>query len=155
MSMLKRLAERGIRIPEAAPTKAARILMTKRVGNLLFVSGQLPTVNGELVHKGRVGAEVTLEQAQASARYSALNVLGQAQAALPGGLDDIVSVVNVKGYVVVAEGFIQVAQAINGASDLMREVFGDEAGAHTRTALGVSAMPHGAILEVEAIFEVR
>ena len=78
----------------------------------------------------------------------------QARAILPGGLDDVVSVVNLRGFVSAAPGFSRIAEVVNGASDLMMEVFGDS-GAHTRTAVGVVSMPHGVVVEIEALFEVR
>jgi len=149
-----RLAALGIVLPSPPAPRAARIRMSRKIGNLLFVSGQLPSWNGELRHVGRVGDGISLEDAQQAARLSALNVLAQANAALPGGLDDVISVVNLRGFVVCTPDFVRVAEVINGASDLMVEVFGDD-GAHTRTAVGVSSMPHGVVVEIEAMFEVR
>ena len=149
-----RLRRLGIELPEPARPRAARILMARRVGNQLWVSGQLPSWNGELRYVGRVGSRWTLSEAQDAARLSALNVLAQARALLPNGLDDIVSVINLRGFVTVEPDFTQVADAVNGASDLMMTVFG-EAGAHTRTAVGVASMPYGVAVEIEALFEVR
>jgi len=113
----------------------------------------LPSWDGELHHLGRVGDTLSLAQAQQAARASALNVLAQARAALPHGLDDVVSVVNLRGFVASTPDFVRIAEVVNGASDLMVEVFG-EAGAHTRTAVGVASMPHGVVVEIEALFEV-
>jgi len=148
-----RLSALGIVLPPAPAARAARIRMARKLGNLLFVSGQLPSVNGELRHVGRVGDTLDLAQAQQAARASALNVLAQARAALPNGLDDIVSVVNLRGFVAATPDFVRIAEVVNGASDLMVEIFG-EAGAHTRTAVGVNSMPHGVVVEIEAMFEV-
>lgn len=150
----RRLVDLGIELPSPPPPRAARILMAKAAGGFLFVSGQLPSWNGELRHVGKVGAELDLQAAQAAARLSALNVLAHARAALAGDLDRIEQVVYLRGYVNVAPGFTEVSQAVNGASDLMVEVFG-EAGAHARTAVGVAMMPYGAALEIEAQFLLR
>lgn len=148
-----RLSALGIVLPPPPAPRAARIRMARKLGNLLFVSGQLPSWGTELRHVGRVGETLDLAAAQLAARASALNVLAQARAALPNGLDDIVSVVNLRGFVATTPDFVRVAEVINGASDLMVEVFGD-AGAHTRTAVGVASMPHGVVVEIEAMFEV-
>jgi enamine deaminase RidA (YjgF/YER057c/UK114 family) len=148
-----RLLELGIELQTPAATRAARIQMAKIAGGFLFVSGQLPSWNGELRYVGKVGHEFDLTQAQAAARLSALNVLAQARAALGGDLDRIVEVVCLRGYVNVAPDFIEISQAVNGASDLMAEIFGT-AGAHTRTAIGVAMMPYNAAIEVEGQFLV-
>jgi enamine deaminase RidA (YjgF/YER057c/UK114 family) len=149
-----RLTALGIELPQAAASRGAHIRMAKLAGPHLFVSGQLPSWNGELRYVGKVGSEFDLAAAQAAARLSALNVLAQARAALGGDLDRIAEVVYLRGYVNVAPGFTQISQAVNGASDLMVEVFG-EAGAHARTAVGVEMMPYGAAIEVEAQFLLR
>lgn len=149
-----RLAALGIELPVPPAPRTARILMAKSAGGFLFVSGQLPSWNGELRYAGKVGREFDLAAAQAAARLSALNVLAQACIALDGDLDRIAEVVCLRGYVNVAPEFTQIAQAVNGASDLMLDVFG-EAGAHTRTAVGVAMMPYNAAIEVEAQFLLR
>ena len=146
-----RLAELGIELPKAAAARAARIQMAKIAGGFLFVSGQLPSWNGELRYVGKVGLEFDLAQAKAAARLSALNVLAQARLVLDGDLDRIAEVVCLRGYVNVAPEFIEISQAVNGASDLMAEIFG-AAGAHTRTAIGVAMMPYNAAIEVEGQF---
>ncbi len=148
-----RLKELGIELPNAAPVRAARIQMAKIAGGFLFVSGQLPSWNGELRYVGKVGRDFDLAEAQMAARLSALNVLAQARAALGGDLDRIVEVVGLRGYVNVAPDFIDISQSVNGASDLMTEIFG-AAGAHTRTAIGVAMMPYNAAIEVEGQFLV-
>jgi enamine deaminase RidA (YjgF/YER057c/UK114 family) len=146
-----RLAELGIELPKAAAARAARFQMAKIAGGFLFVSGQLPSWNGELRYVGKVGLEFDLAQAKAAARLSALNVLAQARLVLDGDLDRIAEVVCLRGYVNVAPEFIEISQAVNGASDLMAEIFG-AAGAHTRTAIGVAMMPYNAAIEVEGQF---
>lgn len=148
-----RLAELGIVLPSAPAPRAARIKMAKIAGGFLFVSGQLPSWDGEIRYVGKVGREFDLAAAQAAARLSALNVLAHAHAALDGDLDRIAEVVCLRGYVNVAEGFFDISQSVNGASDLMTEIFGD-AGTHTRTAVGVAMMPYNAAIEVEAQFQL-
>lgn len=149
-----RLAELGIDLPTPPPPRAAKILMAKIAGGFLFVSGQLPSWNGELRYVGKVGQEFDLAQAQDAARLSALNVLAQAKVALGGDLDRIAEVVYLRGYVNVAPDFFEISQTVNGASDLMAEIFG-AAGAHARTAIGVAMMPYNVAIEVEAQFLLR
>lgn len=149
-----RLTELGIELPAPPPPRAARILMAKQAGGFLFVSGQLPSWNGELRYIGKVGREFNLAEAQDAARLSALNVLAQAKAALDGDLDRISEVVFLRGYVNVTESFFDISQSVNGASDLMAQLFGD-GGAHARTAIGVAMMPYNAAIEVEAQFLLR
>jgi enamine deaminase RidA (YjgF/YER057c/UK114 family) len=146
-----RLRELGIELPSPPPPRAARIVMAKISGDFLFVSGQLPSWDGEIKYVGKVGREFSLADAQAAARLSAINVLAHARAALNGNLDRIAEVVCLRGYVNVAPDFTEISQSVNGASDLMSEVFG-AAGAHTRTAVGVAMMPYNAAIEVEAQF---
>ena len=125
-------------------------------GSLLFVSGQITTWNGQLRYLGQVGQvgrEVSVEDARAGARLCALNVLAQAKAFL-GDLDRIERVVQVQGFVNAAAGFTQHPAVINGASDLLVEIFG-EAGRHARFAVGVASLPMGAAVEVAAVLAVR
>lgn len=150
-----RLTELDIELPSPPRPRAAHIQMAKIAGGFLFVSGQLPSWNGELRYVGKAGSEFTLPEVQTAGRLSALNVLAHARTLLHGSLDRIAEVVNLKGYVNVAPGFHDISQAVNGASDLMVEIFGDAAGAHTRTALGVAMMPYNAVIEVEAQFLLR
>ena len=148
-----RLADLGIELPIPQKTRVAKILPTMIVDRLLYVSGMVPQWNGELRFVGKVGREFTLEEGQAAARLSTLNVLAQAREALDGDLDRIARVVNLKGYVNAVPDFTAISAVVNGASELMIELFGD-AGQHTRTALGVAVMPFDVATEVEAIFEL-
>ena len=150
-SPLDRLAALGIELPPA-PTPAGSYQPTQRAGSLLFTAGQLPLVNGKLEETGKLGAEFGVEQGQAYARRCAINVLGAVHAAV--GLDNVLRVVKVVGFVASASGFTSQPAVINGASDLFGEVFG-EAGKHARSAVGVAELPFGAPVEVEAILEVR
>ena len=146
MSALARLAELGIELPEVAPPVAAYIPAV-RTGNLVYTSGQ---VARDLT--GKVGAEVSEADAKDAARGCALNALAAVDALV--GLDAVVRVVKVVGFVASAPGFTGQPEVINGASELLGEVFG-EAGAHARSAVGVAELPLGVAVEVEMIVEVR
>ena len=151
MSVSERLAELGITLPQlAAP--AGSYLPFARTGNLVFTAGQLPFVDGRLPATGKVGAEVTPEDAKEYARLAGLNVLAAIDAAV--GLDAVERVVKIVGFVASAEGFTGQPGVINGVSDLMAQVFG-EAGRHARSAVGVAELPLGSPVEVEAIVQVR
>ncbi|MEU7871219.1 RidA family protein [Dactylosporangium sp. NPDC049140] len=145
-----RLAELGITVPPVVPPVAAYVPAV-RTGNHVYVSGQLPMVGGALPATGLVGAEVTPEQAKDLARNCGINVLAAVEALV--GLDSVVRVVKIVGFVASAPGFTGQPGVVNGASELFGEVFGD-AGKHTRSAVGVSALPLNAPVEVEAIVEV-
>ena len=149
-----RLKELNIELPAAAIPKAAKIETVLIYRETLRVSGQLPMLDGDIKYVGHVGREQDIEGGQAAARLSALNVLAQAKHALDGDLDRIERVLNLRGFVSTIEGFAQVAQVVNGASELMHDVFGD-AGKHTRTAVGVNSMPHNVTVEIEALFALK
>jgi enamine deaminase RidA (YjgF/YER057c/UK114 family) len=147
----KKLEELGIALPTpAAPI--ANYVGFVRTGRLLFVSGQLCFAGGELVAKGKLGPQVTIEQGQAAARACAINLLAQIKAAL-GDLEKVARVVRLGGFINSAPDFLDGAQVMNGASDLMVAAFGDK-GRHARTTVGVAALPADAAVEVEGIFEV-
>ena len=147
----QRLGELGIELPTVAPPAGAYVPAV-RSGTLVYTSGQLPMVAGSLVTKGKVGAGVKPEQAKELARRCALNALAAVDALV--GIDSVVRVVKVVGYVASAEGFTGQPAVLNGASELLGEVFGD-AGQHARSAVGVAELPMGAPVEVELIVEVR
>jgi len=147
---LARLAELGLTLPHVA-TPAGSYLPTARVGDLVFTAGQLPFVDGRLPATGKVGAEVSPEDAKEYARQAGLNVLAAVHAAV--GLDSVQRVVKLVGSVASADGFTGQPGVINGASDLMAEVFG-EAGRHARSAVAVAELPLGSPVEVEAIVQV-
>jgi enamine deaminase RidA (YjgF/YER057c/UK114 family) len=146
------LADRGIVLPTPAAPIANYVGAT-RTGSLLFISGQLCfDLDGRLAATGKLGAGVTLEAARAAARWSAVNVLAQARAAL-GSLDQVGRIVRLGGFIAATPAFTELAPIMNGASDLMVEVFGDK-GRHVRTTVGVASLPLDASVEVEAIIEV-
>ena len=154
MSAAARLAALGITLPKpAAPV--ANYVAAVRTGNLLIVSGQLPYgADGKLApaQTGKLGPDSKVEPAREAARLAAINVLAQAQAAL-GDLDRVARVVRLGGFFAVAGRCDFLPQAMNGASDLVAEVFGDK-GRHARTTVGVAHLPLDATAEVEAIFEI-
>lgn len=150
MSALERLGQLGITLPAVAVPLAAYV-PAARTGNLVYTSGQLPLEGGEPTHFGKVGAEVTPEDAKAAARTCALNALAAVDALV--GLDSVVRVVKVVGFVASAPGFTGQPGVVNGASEFLGEVFGD-AGAHARSAVGVASLPLDVPVEVELIVEV-
>jgi len=147
-----RLAELGIKIPEAA-TPVANYVTTQLSGNMLFVSGQLPLIDGKPVSTGKLGTEVSLEEGKRAARACAINLLAQAQHAL-GNLAKIQKVVKITAFVAADPTFYDIPQVANGASDLLVEILGD-AGKHTRSAVGIAVLPMNVPIEIEAIFEVK
>ena len=148
----ERLRELGYELP-AVPEPAASYVPATRAGNLIFTAGQIPLEAGELHITGKVGEEVSPEEAQEAARICAFNALAAA-AAEAGGLDNIGRVVKVTGFVASARDFNGQPGVINGASDLLGEVFGDD-GLHARSAVGVAELPLGAPVEVEIIVEMK
>lgn len=147
----QRLIDHDIELPEAA-TPVANYVPAVQSGSMLYISGQVPLWNGQRRHIGKLGADTAIEDGQAAARLCALNVVAQAKAAL-GDLDRVVRVVKLVGFVNSAPDFTDQPAVINGASDLMVEVFGDK-GRHARSAVGVAALPLGVSVEVEAILEI-
>jgi enamine deaminase RidA (YjgF/YER057c/UK114 family) len=152
VSASTRLAELGLTLPTVAAPVAAYV-PTVRTGNLVWTSGQLPFVDGALPITGKVGAEVEAARAQELARTCALNALA-AIAAEIGDLDRVRRVVKVVGFVASAPGFFGQPGVINGASELLGQVFGD-AGRHARSAVGVAVLPLDAPVEVEVVVEVE
>lgn len=146
-----RLAALGITIPEAA-TPVANYVTTQLTGNMLFVSGQLPLVDGKPVITGKLGAEVSLEDGKRAAKACAINLLAQARNAL-GDLSKIRKVVKITAFVAADSSFYDIPQVANGASDLFVDILGD-AGKHSRSAIGISVLPMNVPVEIEAIFEV-
>jgi enamine deaminase RidA (YjgF/YER057c/UK114 family) len=153
MSINDRLRQNNITLPEP-PKPVANYIPASKVGNLLFVSGQLCLDHGTLHerHIGKVGGKVSVEQGSEAAKLCAINLLAQAKAAL-GDLDKIKSCVRLGGFINAAEGFTALPPVMNGASDLMVAILG-EAGKHTRTTVGVAELPMGAAVEIDAVFEI-
>jgi enamine deaminase RidA (YjgF/YER057c/UK114 family) len=150
MSASARLEQLGIELPEVAKPLASYVPAV-RSGSLVYTSGQLPMQAGKLAGTGKVGAGVTPEEGKALARICALNALAAVDSLV--GLDAVTRVVKVTGFVASATGFNGQPGVVNGASDLLAEVFGDR-GAHARSAVGVAELPLDAPVEVELIVEV-
>ena len=148
----ERLAALGLTLPPVAAPVAAYVPAV-RTGAYVYTSGQLPTVGGKLPAVGKVGDEVSAQDAAGMARTCALNALAAAASAA-GGLEAIRRIVKVTGFVASAPGFGGQAQVINGASELLIEVLGED-GKHARSAIGVAELPLNAPVEVELIAEVR
>lgn len=147
-----RLKDLGIEIPTpAAP--AANYIPFVKTGNLVFVSGQIPIVAGKIEGVGKVGQDLTTDQAKAIARTCAINLIAQAKAACDGDLDRVVRVVKLGGFVNCVDGYTEQPEVVNGASDLMVQAFGD-GGRHARFAVGTNSLPRGVAVEVDAVFEI-
>ena len=149
-SPTERLRELGIVLPSVAAPAGAYI-PARRAGSLVFTSGQVPFVDGQIAGTGKVGAEIDAAEAYRLARICALNALAAVDALV--GLDAVTGVVKVVGFVASAPGFTGQPGVINGASDVLGEIFGD-AGRHARSAVGVAELPLGVPVEVELVVEV-
>lgn len=152
MNAEQKLKELGIILPES-PKPLANYVRAVRTGNLLFVSGHGPYNDGKTLISGKLGREVTIEEGYKTARNVALNCLASIRAAL-GSLDKVKRVVKLLGMVNCAEDFKDQPKVINGASDLLVEIFG-EAGRHARSAVGMQALPNQIPVEIEMILEVE
>ena len=152
MSAEAKLTELGISLPEVA-TPVASYVNAVKTGNLLYLSGGLPDLGNES-HKGQVPSQVSPEEAKEAARVAVLGRLAVIRKEL-GSLDEVTRVVSVQGFVNAAAGFGDIPQVINGASDVLVEVFGAEIGTHSRTAVGVASLPLNVCVEVALVIECR
>ncbi len=146
-----KLKELGINLPDA-PSPAANYVSCVQVGDIIYVSGQISTNKGELI-KGKLGDNMTTDQGAAAARACAINLLAQVKAACGGDLDRLLRVVKLTGFVNSTSNFSEQPTVINGASDLLVEVFG-EVGKHSRSAVSAASLPMGVAVEVEGIFQI-
>ncbi len=149
----KRLTELGIVLPEVTKPRWA-YSASVRSGNLLFVSGQGGIVDGQILHPGKLGRDLTVEQGMEAARQCAISALAIVRHSL-GTLDAVARVVKLTVFVASAEGFGQQPDVANGASNLLRDIFGEELGLGARSAVGVAELPMNLSVEVEFILEVR
>ena len=152
MSIQAKLAELGLTLPPAAAPVAAYVPAV-RTGNLVFTAGQLPLVDGKIPFVGKVGSDVTPEQAKDMAQICALNAL--AAISLVADIDQIERVVRVGGFVNGIPGFVAIPAVINGASELLIKLFGEVNGKHARTAIGVAELPLNAPVEVEMVVQLK
>ncbi|MBR0725006.1 RidA family protein [Bradyrhizobium manausense] len=146
------LARLGISLPTTA-SPSANYVPARKVGSQLYISGQVPSEGGKDKYTGKLGSDFSVEEGQAAARLCAINILAQVKQALDGNLERVVGVIRLGGFVNAVPEFRDHPKVINGASDLMVEVFG-EAGRHARAAVGCSSLPRNVPVEVDAIFEV-
>ena len=151
MSTEENLKKLNINLPKA-PDPVGAYVASKIVGNLVFISGQLPIDSEGKLIKGKIGKELNLEQGQQAAKFCALNLLAQLKK-ICGSLDKVKGCVKITGYVNSIDSFVDQPKIINGASDLISKIFGDK-GKHTRAAVSTNSLPLGAAVEVEGIFEV-
>ncbi len=149
----KRMHEIGIVLPAIAPPVANYIPFV-RTGKLVFISGQITLENGVPQFLGKLGRDYTIEDGQRAARVCALNVVAQLKAACGGNLDKVKRCVRIGGFVNSTPDFVDQPKVMNGASNLLVEIFGED-GKHARTAVGVNTLPWGVAVEVEALFELR
>ena len=152
MSVKAKIESLGLTLPVAALPVAAYVPAVK-TGNLVFVAGQLPLVDGKIVKEGKVGKEVTPEEAKEMAQVCALNAL--AAIALVADIDQIERIVRVGGFVNGIPGFFAIPPIINGASELFIKLFGEVNGKHARTAIGVAELPLNAPVEVEVLVQLK
>ena len=152
MSINEKIISLGLTLPTAAAPVAAYVPAVKS-GNLVFTAGQLPVLDGKVVKEGKVGAEVSPEDAKALAQICALNAL--AAIALVADLDQIERVVRVGGFVNCAPGFVAIPAVVNGASEFLLKVFGEVNGKHAITAVGVAELPLNAPVEIELIVQLK
>ncbi len=148
-----KLRELGLQLPLAAKPMANYVPWVLS-GNLVFVSGQIPILDGKPQFVGQLGGGITLENGVAAARLCAVNIVAQLHEACGGDLDRIVRIVKLVGFVNCNQAFTDIPKVMNGASDLMADIFGD-AGKHARSSVGASSLPLGVPVEVEAVVEVR
>jgi enamine deaminase RidA (YjgF/YER057c/UK114 family) len=146
-----RLEQMGLNLPEA-PKPVAAYISAKQSGKLVFTAGQLPMVDGELISKGLLGQDIEVEQANNAARICTINALAAIKGVI-GDLDRIKQIVRVVGYVASVPTFTQQPAVVNGASELLLEIFG-EAGKHARSAVGMAVLPLNASVEIELTVEV-
>ncbi len=152
MSVKEKLAELGLTLPVAAAPVAPYVPAVK-TGNLVFTAGQLPIVDGKVLITGKVGAEVTPEQAKDMAQICALNAL--AAISLVADIDQIERIIRVGGFVNGVPGFVAIPQVVNGASELLIKLFGEINGKHARTAIGVAELPLNAPVEIEMVVQLK
>ena len=149
-----RILTLGIDLPDAAPP-AANYVPFKVEGDVVYVSGQLPMSSGALEYVGKIGEDFSTEQGYKASELCALNILAQLKEACGGDLNCIESCLKLTGFVNAIDSYTEHPEVVNGASDLMIKVFGEQNGRHARAAVGVASLPRGVAVEVEGIFKLK
>ena len=152
MTNNERLTSSGIELPKA-PKPVGAYVAYKKTGNLIFISGQVSFNNDGQLIKGKVGSDLSVEEGQEAAKACAINIISQIKSACNEDLNKVKSCIKITGFVNSNNSFVDQPKVINGASDLMVKIFGEN-GMHSRAAISVNSLPLGAAVEIEAIFEV-
>ena len=152
MNALENIKKLNLSIPEA-PAPVGAYVAFKKIGNLLYISGQLPISNEGKMIKGKIGKDLTLEDGQKASKYCALNIIAQVKKALNGDLDKVKNCVKITGFVNSTDNFTDQPKVINPASETLSAVF-ENNGKHTRAAVSTNSLPLGAAVEIDAIFEI-
>ena len=153
MKIEEKLSNLNLKIPEA-PNPVGSYVACKKISNLLFISGQISIDDKGKIIKGKLGKDLSTEEGKNAAKLCAINIIAQAKKACNGKLDDILNCIKLTGYVNSTNDFIDQPKVINGASELITAVFGDN-GKHTRAAISANSLPLGAAVEIDAIFESK
>ena len=153
MKIEEKLSNLNLKIPEA-PNPVGSYVACKKISNLLFISGQISIDDKGKIIKGKLGKDLSTEEGKNAAKLCAINIIAQAKKACNGKLDDILNCIKLTGYVNSTNDFIDQPKVINGASELITAVFGDN-GKHTRAAISANSLPLDAAVEIDAIFESK
>ena len=152
MNALENIKKLNLEIPDA-PAPVGAYVAYKKVGKLLYISGQLPISNEGKIIKGKIGKDLTLEDGQKASKYCAINIIAQVKKALNGDLDKVKNCIKISGFVNSTDNFTDQPKVINPASEILSTIFGDK-GKHTRAAVSSNSLPLGAAVEIDAIFEI-
>ena len=152
MNALENIKKLNLEIPDA-PAPVGAYVAYKKVGNLLYISGQLPISKEGKIIKGKIGKDLTLEDGQKASKYCAINIIAQVKKALNGDLDKVKNCVKITGFVNSTDNFTDQPKVINPASETLSAVF-ENNGKHTRAAVSTNSLPLGAAVEIDAIFEI-
>ena len=153
MNTLENIKKLNLEIPDA-PAPVGAYVAFKKVGNLLYISGQLPISNEGKIIKGKIGKDLTLEDGQKASKYCAINIIAQVKKALNGDLDKVKNCIKITGFVNSTDSFTDQPKVINPASEILSTIFGDK-GKHTRAAVSSNSLPLGAAVEIVSIFEIE
>ena len=152
MTIENKLKELNIELPNA-PDPVGAYVAFKKIGNLHFISGQLPISRDGKIIKGKIGKDLTLEDGQKASKYCAINIIAQVKKALDGDLDKVKSCIKITGFVNSTDNFTDQPKVINPASEFLSTIFGNK-GKHTRAAVSSNSLPLGAAVEIDSIFEI-